>query len=89
MNNLHTENINLYHRELVLRNNINNTISLQLEANNHTNQLSLSDHRHIVSFNPSYLTFKEEISLMMYKHYKIYSRNLKSLIFISSSFNQL
>ena len=82
MNNLHTENINLYHRELVLRNNINNTISLQLEANNHTNQLSLSNHRHIVSFNPSYLTFKEEISLMMYKHYKIYSRNLKSLLFI-------
>jgi hypothetical protein len=35
-----------------------------------------------LKFSTNYLNFKDELKLMMFKNFKIYSRNIKSIIFI-------
>jgi hypothetical protein len=41
-----------------------------------------SNKKQNINFSTNYLTIKEEIRLMTYKNYIVYSRNIKSLLFV-------
>ena len=82
-----TENEYLFHKNQKTQKN-NNENKLQFEIMNPEKKIEedfKNEHKHLVSFNPSFLSFREEISLMLYKHLLIYSRNIKSLIFVFTS----